>query len=150
MSNKRMNKKLSKRISINMTAMKLVGEGFSTRRARKWAIKAYKLKKDTSIYSKKDIKDALKQGFFPVQLEKLKVSKPDYDELITAKEYEFLGSLNGKGGKRMSNKLGMYRKLKTFRAYLPEYYYSAVRTKGKLRIRTLSGANAADAAVGTP
>jgi hypothetical protein len=131
-----------KKIVVSILAFPLVSNGYVGAEARKWVRKVYRTYFRNKKYSFAQKRWAIKRGFLPAQVERLGITKENYDETISRKDYAYLRPLNGVYSKWVKDIISVHTIFKPFRKDMPLCYYQISRRDGEPQIIPLYDINA--------
>jgi len=124
--------------AVNVLAFRLAARGCVGAEARKWVNNVFNSYANKD-YTSKQRRWAVSKGFSPVQVEQLGITKENYKDTISAKDYACLRPLNGIYSKWITDIITVNSIFKPFRKYMPERYYQLVRRDFDPRIIPLNG-----------
>ena len=126
--------KVVKKVShliLNFRELRLVGQGFTPRNAKKWILKKYVDSKLMCSEGKAKLRWAHKHGFTLHTMKWQQINKKNYKQFVSEKQYLGVMPLNLKYQKWFSSMTNYYYMFKPFKKYFPDFIYHVVRRDGE-------------------
>lgn len=115
--------RILKKIIINILAFFPTARGFTGRQAKLWVRKLYRDFTDRNGYSMGQKLWAYRHGFMPQQVDVFGITRDNYKDFISEREYIYLRPLNGKYSKWVNDRVTVRNIFKPFKQNLPDVYY---------------------------
>ena len=115
--------RILKKIIINILAFFPTARGFTGRQAKLWVRKLYRDFTDRNGYSMGQKLWAYRHGFMPQQVDVFGITRDNYKDFISEREYIYLRPLNGKYSKWVNDRVTVRNIFKPFKKNLPDVYY---------------------------
>ena len=136
-------KKKIKNLVVRFLAFGLLALGYNTDEARDWVKQVYwSLRSRKYSFAQKVW--AVRHGFLPEDVERLGVTKENFANMISRKEYAFLRPLNGIYSKWITDIVTAHAVFKPYRDKMATCYYQISERDGKCQIIPLYDRDAGD------
>ncbi|MCI5594673.1 MAG: hypothetical protein MR358_08735, partial [Clostridiales bacterium] len=107
--------RILKKIIINILAFFPTARGFTGRQAKLWVRKLYRDFTDRNGYSMGQKLWAYRHGFMPQQVDVFGITRDNYKDFISEREYIYLRPLNGKYSKWVNDRVTVRNIFKPFK-----------------------------------